>query len=169
MKVSVEISKVKKWFDENRLTLNYSKSCYLLINKNPRQPISSDFKISLGENAVERSSTTKYLGLCLDENLSRSTHIHHPALKFAKFTDLLYRLRNYVTKDTLQMFYYSLFHSRIQYGITLLGTETETKSLKNEIIVRLNNIVRLMTWRNKYSHVSCLYKHMNILKLNDIY
>ena len=90
---------------------------------------------------MERSSKTKYLGLYLHENLCWSTHIHQLSLKLAKFTGLLYRLRNYVTKDTLQMLYYSLFHSRtgIQYGITLWGTAT--KSLKNEIIVRLNNTV----------------------------
>ena len=67
------------------------------------------------------------------------------------------------------MLYFSLVYSRIQYGITLWGRPTSAKSYMREINVRLNNVVRLMTCSKKYSHVSQLYKHLNLLKLNDIY
>ena len=55
------------------------------------------------------------------------------------------------------MLYFSFVYSRIQYGITLWGTSA--KSYMREINVRLNNVVRLMTYSKKYSHVSQLYKH----------
>ena len=76
-KVNMEMDKVKNWLIENKLTLNFSKSCYLLINKNPKQIVSSAFNISIGGNKIERCSSTKYLGLYLDEKLSWSTHIQH--------------------------------------------------------------------------------------------
>ena len=71
------------------------------------------------------------------------------------------------SSHTLLMLYFSLVYSRIQYGITLWGTSA--KSYMREINVRLNNVVRSMTYSKKYSHVSQLYKHLNLLKLNDIY
>ena len=166
-KINMEMDKVKNWLIENKLTLNFSKSCYLLINKNPKQIVSSAFNISIDGDKIERCSSTKYLGLYLDEKLSWSTHIQHLSLQLAKITGLLYRLRSYVTDDTLLMLYFSLVYSRIQYGITLWGTSA--KSYMREINVRLNNVVRLMTYSKKYSHVSQLYKHLNLLKLNDIY
>ena len=67
------------------------------------------------------------------------------------------------------MLYFSLAYSRIQYGITVTLWGTFAKSCMREINVRLNNVVRLMTYSKKYSHVSQLYKHLNLLKLNDIY
>ena len=129
--------------------------------------MSSAFNISIDGNKIERCSSTKYLGLYLDEKLSSSTHIQHLSLQLAKIPGLLYRLRSYVTNDTLLMLYFSLVYSRIQYGITLWGTSA--KSYMRKINVRLNNVVRLMTYSKKYSHVSQLYKHLNLLKLNDIY
>ena len=62
------------------------------------------------------------------------------------------------------MLNFSLVYSRIQYGITLWGTSAKT--YMREINVRLNNVVRLMTYSKKYSHVAQLYKHLNLLKLN---
>ena len=47
-----------------------------------------------------------------------------------------------------------------------MGTETYTRQKK--IVIRLNNIVRVMTWSRKFDHVSILYK-LKLLKLEDIY
>ena len=96
-----------------------------------------------------------------------SFSLQHLSLQLAKISGLFYRLRSYVTDDTLLMLYFSLVYSRIQYGITLWGTSA--KFYMSEINVRLNNVVRLMTYNKKYSHVSQLCKHLNLLKLNDIY
>ena len=40
---------------------------------------------------------------------------------------------------------------------------------KHEIEVKMNNIVRTITWNKKFTHVSHLYQNLNLLKLNDIY
>ena len=38
-----------------------------------------------------------------------------------------------------------------------------------EIVLRLNSIVRIMTWSRKFDHVSIQYKQLKLLKLEDIY
>ena len=65
------------------------------------------------------------------------------------------------------MLYCSLIYSRIQYGIVLWGTAA--KARLQEINVTLNNIVRSITRSGKYAPVTPLYKHLNILRLDDIY
>ena len=72
-----------------------------------------------------------------------------------------------ITQKTLIMLYYSLIYSRIQYGIVLWGTAA--KARLQEINARLNNIVRSITRSGKYAPATPLYKHLNILKLDDIY
>jgi len=45
----------------------------------------------------------------------------------------------------MNMIYYAFTYSRVQYGITIWGTAAKTKL--REIEVRLNNIVRTITWK----------------------
>ena len=45
--VNNEINKVDKWLRSNKLSLNYKKSSYLVINKFPLQSIDIDFEISI--------------------------------------------------------------------------------------------------------------------------
>ena len=65
------------------------------------------------------------------------------------------------------MLYYSLVNSRVQYAISVWGTAC--KSRLQEIGVRLNNIVRIITWNSKFAHVIKLCKELRFLKLNEIY
>ena len=65
------------------------------------------------------------------------------------------------------MLYYSLVYSRVQYGTSIW--ETATKSRLHEINVRLNNIVRTISCKSKFMHVTELYKELQLLKLNEIY
>ena len=65
------------------------------------------------------------------------------------------------------MLYYSFVYSCVNYGITTWGTADQSK--KHEIEVKMNSIVRTITWNKKFTHVSHLYQNSNLLKLNDIY
>ena len=65
------------------------------------------------------------------------------------------------------MLYYSFVYSCVNYGITACGTADQSK--KHEIEVKMNSIVRAITWNKEFTHVSYLYQNLNLLKLNDIY
>jgi len=65
------------------------------------------------------------------------------------------------------MLYYSLIQSRLQYGITLWGNATKTNL--QEIKVKQNTIIRIITHNNRYEALSNLYKSLNFLKLDDIH
>ena len=64
------------------------------------------------------------------------------------------------------MLYCCFIYSRIQYGIVIW-----CKALKIylKLSVRLNNNIGTITFSKKYSHLTSLYKNLNLLKLNDIY
>ena len=65
--------------------------------------------------------------------------------------------------------YYAFVCSRVQYGISVWGTATKTKLGLREIEIRLNNIVRIITWSKRFTHVTHLYKKLELLKLHDLY
>ena len=63
------------------------------------------------------------------------------------------------------MLYYSFAYSCVNYGIATWGTADQSK--KHEIEIKMNNIVRTITWSKKFTPVSHLYQNLNLLKLND--
>ena len=107
------------------------------------------------------------LGLLIDDKLNWSAHTHEISLQLARCCKMLYLIRNYVAEQTLIMLFYSFAHSRVSYGIAVCGTAA--KKYLHEIELKLNNIVRTITWNKQFSHVSQLYKKMNLLKLKDVY
>ena len=69
---------------------------------------------------------------------------------------MLYQIRDYVTEHTLNMLYYSFVYSILNYGIIVWGTATQNQL--HEINVRMNNIVRTITWNKKFSHFTHLQR-----------
>ena len=89
-------------------------------------------------------------------------------LKFVPtYPSLPYRIQTFLDRKTFCMLYYSLIYSRIQYGIVTWGTANQT--LMHEFNVKLNNIVRTITYSSKYCPVTSLCKTLNFLKLDNIY
>ena len=68
-----EIKKVDSWMRHNKLSLNCSKTVYMIFNSDKKQ--SSPFRVQIGSNLINRVHSTKYLGMHLDHKLSWDTHI----------------------------------------------------------------------------------------------
>ena len=166
-RVDTELRKIDLWMKKNKLRLNHSKTHYLLFDKQLNRSCSTNFNISLNSIDIKRIKSIKYLRIYIDENLNWSCHIQHLSLQLARYSGLLYRIRNFLDRNTLCMLYYLLIYSRIQYGIVTWGTANKT--LMQELNVKLNNIVRTITYSSKYCLVTSLYKTLNFLKLDDIY
>ena len=117
LKANNELRKIDTWMRSNKLSLNYSKFCYMIINKVPSKSCNTNLSLILNSTPLKRQQTVKYLGLYVDETLRWSTHIQRLSLQLARYAGIFYRIRNLVPKETLRMLYHSLILSRIQYGI----------------------------------------------------
>lgn len=166
-RVNTELEKIDEWLIQNKLSLNYSKTNYLLINKDPRKKVESEFKLNIRDNVLNRYESVKYLGLYIDQNINWNQHIMFVNNQIAKCTGIFYRLKHYVDKSTLLQLYYSLVHSRLQYGLLIWGTATQ-KALKN-LKVGQNKVIRIITSTSRFEHITPFYKQLNILKLNEMH
>ena len=163
----IELNKINVWLRNNKISLNISKSNYMLIDNCINASTKKHFEIKLQQSVLNRVRNVKYLGMLIDDGLNWDPHIKQLSLHFSKSSAIIYRLSNFVDTETLKLLYYSLIYSRVQYGIILWGTATYFR--QKEIVLRLNNIVGIMTWSRKFDHVSVLYKQLKLLKLEDIY
>ena len=51
------------WLRSDELSLNYSKTKYILINKHPQISVQYKFKLMINQNIIERVTSVKYLGV----------------------------------------------------------------------------------------------------------
>ena len=74
-KVYFELSKVGRWLSSNKLSLNLSKTEYLLVKLKNKILDSCDFNVTIKDIELEKCQAAKYLGVILDENLDWKPHI----------------------------------------------------------------------------------------------
>ena len=79
--VNRELIKIDGWLMINKLSVNISKSCYMLINNQLNKSCELNFQLSLNSFSLTRQQTNKYLGVFIDDNLKWYTHIHHLSLQ----------------------------------------------------------------------------------------
>jgi len=59
--VNTELQKVDEWM----LSVNYSKTCYMLAG--PRGKRLHDFTVKINDNTISQTNSTKYLGVYIDD------------------------------------------------------------------------------------------------------
>ena len=129
---NIELEKIAIWFQANKLSLNESKAKFTLFHKSwdkdnlpPKLPIQ---KIDNFE--IKRTTSIKFLGIMVDENLTWNDHIHILENKLSKNIGLLYRAKPYLDKNTMTTLYFSFFHSYLNYGSIAWASTTKLKLRK---------------------------------------
>ena len=72
-----ELEKISKWFKANKLSLNEGKTKFTLFHK-PRHKDNLRLQLpnlKLNNNEIKRSSSIKFRGVLVDENLTWIDHI----------------------------------------------------------------------------------------------
>ena len=64
------------------------------------------------------------MGVLIDKTLSWTYHINHVNLKMSRGKAILTKLRHYVSKDTLDMLYFTFVQPNIDYGLIVWGSAT---------------------------------------------
>ena len=91
------------------------------------------------------SESVKYLGVKIDDNLNWKDQTYDIITKLNRENVLLYKIRNYVTFNTLKAIYFPIFDSHINYANLLWGQNQvhyskKSNTLKSEDNFLINNI-----------------------------
>ena len=132
----------------NKLHINMKKSCVMhfkpkgpSFNKeNFNQPEIPHVKICDFE--VKEVTTTKFLGVTIDNELSWVPHLTSLAKKLRCCTGQLNRIKKYLPISLHKNLYHTLFESHLSYGITVWGGVSTTK-LKSVFIAQ-KHCMRIM-------------------------
>ena len=79
--INSELKRLDKWLKSNKISINADKTKYMLFSygKDVNFP-----DISVGNNTINETSVTNFLGIHLDKKLNFVSHITEMSMKVAK-------------------------------------------------------------------------------------
>ena len=170
--VNSELHKLYDWLTSNKLTLNISKSSFVIFH--PKQKKANyKPKICLFDNekneyaTLESKEYIKYLGILIDKNLTWKHHIDTVSLKISKSVGLLAKLRHFVPQQILLKIYQSLIYPYIIYGLAAWGQAAKTHL--NKILLLQKRALRIINFSDRCDHAIPLFIDANILPINFLY
>ena len=99
--LETDLTTLVDWFKANKLTLNVSKTLYMLFRGKEASTI--DY-ITIDNEKITESESTKFLGLWMDKNLNWKKHTSILINKIKRNTILIKNTKNMFDKDTLKLY-----------------------------------------------------------------
>lgn len=169
---------VSTWLNNNHLTLNISKTNFMCFSKyNTSQPPDElNIKIhtcSLPINTqicncfqIDKVTSTKYLGIILDQRLSWHKYIEHINSRIRKLIWIFKKLRYIASMPLLNQLYTALAQSIMTYCIPVWGGASKTKFLEVERGQRcLLKVIYSKPYRFPTSELYQISKQLSMRKL----
>ena len=173
-KVNAELPNIIDWFHSNRLSVNVSKSCFMIFSPNLRQSPRLNFEIKVNDSVTSLKqipdtngdNSMKLLGFYLDERLSIKDHISHVCKSISKSLFFLSRVKNLLPLYCRKQLYFAHIHSHLMYCLPLLSIAYQTDINRLE---KLQRKALRITYNLDYrADVSPLYHDIATFTVTDL-
>jgi len=162
--VNLELCNIDNWLRSNKLSLNYNKTNFMLLNSQKHNPAS--FKVIKNNHSISPVDKLKYLGVLLDNKLSWKPHVQKVKTQLSGACGVLAKLKYYTTQSVLKVVYNSLIHPYLNYSILNWG---RASSATIQLLIKLQKkAIQII----KPTNTNCpeeSFQHLNILSLPKIY
>ena len=141
---NLELIKVFKWFNVNKLSLNKDQTKYTFFRK-AREKDNIPLKLPslfINDREIKRITSIKYLGVLIDEHLTWKEHIAVIENKVSKYLGLLHRARRVLDRTALKNLYFSFIHRYLNYG-NIVWANTITTKLK-KLASKQKQVLRIL-------------------------
>ena len=152
---------MKIWLDVNKLSLNIDKTNYIIFTS-PQHSSSESVRNKIGSQPVKHTCSVKFLGVLLDENLSRKYHLTELSKKLARTCGMFFKVRHFLPINVLICLYNSLFSPFLQYGILVWGLTYET--CINPVFLLQKRVVRAISFAHFTAPSSPIFSDLKIFK-----
>nr|XP_049577520.1 centrosomal protein of 44 kDa isoform X1 [Syngnathus scovelli]XP_049577521.1 centrosomal protein of 44 kDa isoform X1 [Syngnathus scovelli] len=156
-----EMTKIKMWFDWNKLSLNVSKTKFMVFGK-----ANIKIRIEIDGTEIERVQENKFLGVIIDDGLSWKPHIKNVKSKISRSMAVIYKAKELLDYHSLRTLYCSLVLPYLHYCAEVWGNTSKT-SLQPLIILQ-KRAIRTIHKVNYLEHTNPLFIQSKLLKFTDI-
>ena len=159
--INHELNKVYDWLSSNKLSLNVSKTKFMIFHF-PQRKLNFEINLQIANTPIDRTAVFDFLGLTINENLNWNNHVSKISTKLSKITGILNRLHYFLPRQQLMLIYNSLFLPHVNYCLLAWGFSSD------RIYMLQKRAIRLICSANFLAHTEPLFKELNTLKINDI-
>ena len=115
-----DLANVFNWLQANKLTLNMTKTEFMLIGSRQRlNTLTASPTITMNNTQVSQVTTTKSLGVIIDDKLDWHSHIEKLTKKIASGIGALKRIRHLIPASTLHLVYLVYLITMTLFGVTV--------------------------------------------------
>ena len=164
--VNREISNISLWFKVNKLSLNLSKTNYIIFRTRKRRVSTNLPEISIDDVIIRKVENVKFLGVTINEHLDWSTHISIISKSVARSVGILSKLKFILPSHILKLIYNSLILPHLSYCNHIWGNSY--KSHLKQLLVLQKKSVRIITKSPFHSASAPLFKSLQILPIYDL-
>ena len=161
-----ELQLVDQWLIANRLSVNVSKTKYILFSTAQSKLKTKKQTLTLRQNKIEQIECIKFLGVYIQEHLSWSRHINQLISKLGSVLGTVIKVKSLLNKRSLLLLYHSLINSQLFYCILnwCFGNKTLVKRLQGLCY----KFVKLVFSFNSSSTVCDIMKENKLLTIDQL-
>src|SRR5688572_17787969 len=166
--MNAELKLVGEWFKANKLSLNLAKTNFILFCSKRKIELNLDcnMTITIDNQSITRVSSSKFLGVHIDEQLTWKEHITDISKKISKNIGIISRVRHLLPRYILVNLYYSLIYPYISYcNLTWASTYRTRLTMLTTLQKRVIRIICNVPYR---ASTKLLFLDMKILPFECI-
>ena len=166
--INNELKEITNWFKANKLSVNAKKTNFMIMGTRQRNRNNDkDISIVLNDAQLDRVSSTKFLGVIIDENLTWKNHIDGVSKTISRNIGVINKLKYFVPERILYSLYCTLVLPYINYSILIWGNTYQ--SYLEKIFKLQKWAVRAITSSHYRCHSAPLFQKLKILNVFDTY
>ena len=159
-----DLNRLTDWFQANKLSLNISKSHYMLFS---RTKTDDTLKLLLCDKEIKRQKTVTFLGIQIDDNLDWKEQIFSCKHRLGSALYALNQVKFILPLKQRLSLYYTLAYPHLIYGVVLWGSSFQ--NYINQITTMQKKIIRAIANVGRHEHTNEYFLHYKLLKFEDIY
>ena len=164
--VNNELKEVSNWFKANKLSVNASKTNFMILGT-PKMSSVKHIEIILDNTSLERVQKTKFLGVLIDECLTWKSHIDCVSKTLSRNIGIMNKLKHFIPDRIMYTLYCTLVLPYLNYGLIIWGNTCKTYLSK---LVKLQKwAIRTVSNSHYRSHSRPLFARYNVLTVEDMY
>lgn len=164
--MNIELVKIVKWLDVNRLSLNIEKTNFMIF-RSIKKNISYSSDLKINGYSIEYTEQAKFIGILLDSNLKWDKHISSIKTKLARGLGIINKAKKTLPLPTLVTLYNTFIYPHYIYCIEVWG---KAANVYLDSLSKLQKkMLRTMTSSGFRAESAPLFLKLKVLDVHKIY
>src|SRR5260221_13349112 len=162
--INHELRSVVQWLNSNLLSLNLTKTAYMVFVKKKTEPVT----ILMQDTILEQVTETKFLGILINKGLSWSPHIMLVCNKISKNIGVLAKARHLLKQNEVCLLYRALVEPYLNYCCMIWASDVKSHNIVKILKIQ-KKYCRLITFSHFQAHAAPLFDLLKIPTIYNIY